>query len=194
MTDAGVTEAGAMRTPASRGRWVSARPWVGLVVRVVLAGTWLVAGGLKALDPSASVRAVTAYQLLPVPLAEVVGYALPWLEIGLGLLLLAGVMTRAASVVSGGLLVAFLVGITSAWARGLSIDCGCFGGGGAVTPDQTAYLFEVLRDVGLLLGAAWLVRWPGTRFAAERPPDDLAVLDAVPAPTEPATTEAEETV
>ena len=29
------------------------------------------------------------------------------------------------------LMVAFIIGISQAWARGLTIDCGCFGGGGA---------------------------------------------------------------
>ena len=56
----------------------------------------------------------------------------------------------------------FIAGVTQAWARGLSIDCGCFGGGGAVAPDQTAYGRELLRDAGFLLMAAWLVVRPRT--------------------------------
>ena len=47
-------------------------------------------------------------------------------------------------------MLAFVIGIASAWARGLRIDCGCFGGGGqlaaGVEPD---YLIEILRDFGL---------------------------------------------
>jgi uncharacterized membrane protein YphA (DoxX/SURF4 family) len=152
-----------------------ARPWIGLVARLIVAGTLLVAGGIKAVDTSASVRAVTAYELLPLGLAEVVGYVLPWAEIALGLLLLVGIMTRFAAGASLVLFAAFVVGISSAWARGLSIDCGCFGGGGQVAPDQTSYLSEIGRDVGLILVAAWLVRWPVTRFA----------LEPVPTPTQP---------
>ena len=37
------------------------------------------------------------------------------------------------------LLVVFIAAVASAAARGLSIDCGCFGGGGPVPPGQTAY-------------------------------------------------------
>ena len=79
---------------------------------------------------------------------------LPWLEIVLGLLLLAGIATRAVAVAAAGLLLVFVAGVTQAWARGLSIDCGCFGGGGVVDPGQTAYGRELLRDASFLLMAA----------------------------------------
>jgi uncharacterized membrane protein YphA (DoxX/SURF4 family) len=87
---------------------------------------------------------------------------LPWLEIGLGVALLAGVATRLVAAFSAALLLVFVAGVTQAWARGLSIDCGCFGGGGAVTPGETAYGRELLRDVGFLLLAGWLVVRPRT--------------------------------
>jgi len=67
------------------------------------------------------------------------------------------------------LLGAFIIGVTSAWARGLSIDCGCFGGGGAVASDQTRYGTELLRDGALLVVAAVLIRWPASRFALVPP-------------------------
>ena len=160
---------GAAQAPAGAGKaGLSALgPWVGLVARLVLGGVFIVAGALKVSDTSASIRAVTAYDLLPVPVATIVGYALPWLEICLGLLLVIGLLTRVSAAVLGLLLVAFIIGVSSAWARGLSIDCGCFGGGGAVSPDKTAYLSEILRDVGLLVCAGWLVVRPGTRLAID---------------------------
>ena len=70
--------------------------WIGTLARLALGGVFLVAGALKVGDPDASVRAVQAYRLLPTDVAEVVGYVLPAVEIGLGLLLLLGLMTRAA--------------------------------------------------------------------------------------------------
>jgi hypothetical protein len=63
------------------------------------------------------------------------------------------------------LMVVFLVGIVSAWARGLQIDCGCFGGGGQVAAGETRYLSETLRDTALLLVALALARWPHSRLA-----------------------------
>jgi hypothetical protein len=57
-------------------------------------------------------------------------------------------------------LLAFIAAIAQAWARGLAIDCGCFGGGGSVAPGQTAYPQEILRDVGFLVLAGWLMVRP----------------------------------
>jgi uncharacterized membrane protein YphA (DoxX/SURF4 family) len=138
--------------------------------RLVLGGVFVVAGVLKAVDPQSSVAAVRAYQLLPASLATIVGWGLPFAEIALGLLLLAGIATRAIAAVAGLLLVIFIAGVASAAARGLSIDCGCFGGGGQVDPGETAYGTELVRDVGLLLVAAWLVWKPQSRFALDRSP------------------------
>jgi hypothetical protein len=64
-------------------------------------------------------------------------------------------------------MLAFLVGVISAWARGLSIDCGCFGGGGQVDPEETEYLTVVLRDGALLLASLFLARWPRSRWSAD---------------------------
>jgi uncharacterized membrane protein YphA (DoxX/SURF4 family) len=136
----------------------------------VLGGVFVVAGVLKAVDPQSSVAAVSAYRLLPASLTTIVGWGLPFAEIALGLLLLAGIATRAVAAVAGVLLVIFIAGVVSAAARGLSIDCGCFGGGGQVDPGDTAYGTELVRDVGLLLLAAWLVWKPQSRFALDRSP------------------------
>jgi uncharacterized membrane protein YphA (DoxX/SURF4 family) len=140
--------------------------------RLVLAGVLLVAGGLKVVDPQSAVQAVRAYQLLPAALESAVGWGLPFLEVALGLLLAAGLFTRVAAAASGVLLVVFIAGVASAAARGLSIDCGCFGGGGPVAPGATAYAGEVLRDLGLLVLAAWLVRRPHSRFSLDHDPEE----------------------
>ncbi|MFI5955130.1 MauE/DoxX family redox-associated membrane protein [Cryptosporangium sp. NPDC051539] len=142
--------------------------WLPLAARLVLGVVWLWAGGAKATDLAASVRAVRAYQLLPDGVATVVGAGLPWLEIVLGLLLIAGAAVRFGALFSAVLLMVFLIGIISAAARGLRIDCGCFGSGGQLDPDQsTAYTLEILRDSALLLVALALARWPRGRLAVD---------------------------
>jgi uncharacterized membrane protein YphA (DoxX/SURF4 family) len=147
---------------------------VGTFARLGLAAVWLVSGTLKAVDPDQTVVAVRAYDVLSRGAVDAVAAVLPFLEIGLGLLLLLGIGTRLVAVVSALLLLVFLAGVGQAWARGLAIDCGCFGGGGAVAPGATAYLQEILRDTGFLALAAWLVARPHTllsvdaRLSAER--------------------------
>jgi uncharacterized membrane protein YphA (DoxX/SURF4 family) len=149
-------------------RLSAAARWVSTVARFVLGGVFLVAGVLKAIDPQSSVTAVRAYQLLPTSLATIVGWGLPFAEIALGLLLLAGIATRAVAAAAAILLVVFIAAVVSVAARGLSIDCGCFGGGGEVAPGQTAYGIELVRDAGLLLLAVWLVWQPRSRLALDR--------------------------
>ena len=87
------------------------------------------------------------------------------LEVSIGLMLVLGVHVRLAAVVSAVLLVAFVAGVGSAWARGLTIDCGCFGGGGQVAAGETRYGTEIARDAGLLAVALALARWPTSPLA-----------------------------
>ena len=142
--------------------------WASTAVRLLLAGVFLTAGGLKVIDPASSVAAVRAYQLLPAPLETLVGWGLPFAEIALGLLLAIGVFTRALAVVSAVVLGIFVAAVVSASVRGLSIDCGCFGGGGTVSADETNYLQRLVEDVGLLACGLWLSWRPTARLSLDR--------------------------
>lgn len=142
-------------------------PWLTTLARVVLAGVLAYSGYQKAAHPAQSVLAVKGYQLLPPAVAEVVGYGLPFLELALAALLLAGFGTRIAAAVGGALFLVFVAGVAQAWARGLTIDCGCFGGGGTVAAGQTHYLGTILRDVGLVALAGWVVTFPPGRLATD---------------------------
>jgi uncharacterized membrane protein YphA (DoxX/SURF4 family) len=159
-----------LSAPVASEPRAAAASWVSTGARMVLGGVFLVAGGLKVIDPQSAVEAVRAYRLLPTSLETLVGWGLPFVEIALGLLLLAGIATRMVAAASAVLLLIFIGAVASAAARGLSIDCGCFGGGGEVAPGQTAYGVEIVRDVGLLLLALWLVWQPRSRFALDRLP------------------------
>lgn len=152
-----------------RGRFAVVAPWAATVARLVLGTVWIVSGSLKLGDLAASVRAVRAYQLLPESAAQLVGAGLPLVEVVLGVLLVVGLGTRAAALVSILLLSAFVVGISAAWARGLQIDCGCFSSGGQLGPgERPTYGWELLRDAGLLVLAGLLVWRPHSRIAADR--------------------------
>jgi len=142
--------------------------WFGLLSRLILGGVLFAAGWLKIFTPAKSQMSVRAYEVLPISIANFLGIALPWLEVGFGILLILGIAVRLSAIVGGGLMIVFIAAISQAWARGLSIDCGCFGGGGTVDPGETKYLSEILRDIGLALLALYLVRYPLTRFALEK--------------------------
>jgi Methylamine utilisation protein MauE. len=140
---------------------------IGLLARLILGVVLIWAGAAKVTSPAASARAVNAFQILPYEVARYVGYALPVVEILVGLLLVAGLFTRLSAAAGGLLMLAFIIGISSAWARGLTIDCGCFGGGGTIAASQTQYPLEILRDVGVAACAAWLVVRPRTAYSLD---------------------------
>ena len=148
------------------------QPWIGLVFRLVLGGVLLAAGLLKYQHLDKSQMAVRAYELLPIALANFLGIVLPYLEIAVGILLIIGAAVRVSAIISGILMVAFSIGIAQAWARGLSIDCGCFGGGGQVAPGTANYLPELVRDAGLALMAFYLFRFPQSKFGLDRHTSD----------------------
>ena len=145
-----------------------AQPWLTLLARLILGAVLLVAGALKVPNLPKSAMAVRAYEMLPIPIANFLGYTLPWIEIGLGLLLIVGVTVKISAALGGLTMLAFIIAISQAWARGLSIDCGCFGGGGTIDPEDTKYLSEIIRDIGLMALGIFLYLYPKGRFAIEK--------------------------
>lgn len=143
------------------------RDAIGTVVRLGLAAVWLVSGASKAANPEQTYLAVSAYDVLPSGSVGAVAAALPFVELALGALLLVGFGVRPVAVASVVLLAAFVAGVGQAWARGLSIDCGCFGGGGPVDPSRTRYPQEIARDAAFLALALWLLIRPGTMLSAD---------------------------
>lgn len=145
-----------------------AQPWLTLLARLILGAVLLVAGALKVPNLPKSAMAVRAYEMLPIPIANFLGYTLPWIEIGLGLLLIVGVTVKISGALGVLTMLAFIIAIAQAWARGLSIDCGCFGGGGTIDPEDTKYLSEIIRDIGLMGLGIFLYLYPKGRFAIEK--------------------------
>ena len=145
-----------------------AQPWLTLLARLILGAVLLVAGALKVPNLPKSAMAVRAYEMLPTPIANFLGYTLPWIEIGLGLLLIVGVTVKISGALGALTMLAFIIAIAQAWARGLSIDCGCFGGGGTIDPEDTKYLSEIIRDIGLMGLGIFLYLYPKGRFAIEK--------------------------
>ena len=153
------------------------QPWVTLLARLVLGVVLLLAGYLKAQSPSKAQMAVRAYRLLPVSVANLFGLVLPWLEIGAGILLIVGITVRYSSFFGGALMLLFVGAISQAWVRGLSIDCGCFGGGGEVAVGHTKYLQEILRDLGLTALAIVLYLYPHGKFGIDKAKKEGAHLE-----------------
>jgi uncharacterized membrane protein YphA (DoxX/SURF4 family) len=152
-------------------------PWVSVLVRLVVGGVWIAAGLLKLEDIDDSIRSVRNFQLLPEAMVPTVGRGLPIFEVLVGVFLVVGLAIRIGASLSALLQLAFIIGIASAWARGLQIECGCFGGSGSLVQDASAkYPWEIARDVGLFVLSVLLVVWPRSKVALDDvllPGDDV---------------------
>ncbi len=143
------------------------RQWIGLVARLIVGVVDLIAGLVKFPDPAGNVRQVRAFDILPEAIVPTVGHALPTIEIIIGVALILGLLTRLFAVIGALFFLAFIIGIASAWARGLEINCGCFGSHGVPADPHRQYAVDIARDIGLLICCLWLVVWPRTRFALD---------------------------
>ncbi|GAA4905640.1 MauE/DoxX family redox-associated membrane protein [Streptomonospora salina] len=166
-TDRSATPTEPTEPSAAHRRWAAAQPWLTLLARLVLAGV-LAWAAVSKLPPALSVQSVEAYQLFPAGVAEFIGFTLPLLEIAFALLLVLGLATRYAGAATGLLMIVFIAGIASAWARGLAIDCGCFGTGGQVSQGETSYGLDIARDLGFLALAAFIAVLPRSPLALDR--------------------------
>lgn len=145
------------------------KTWMGTAARLLLAVVLSYAGLVKIQDLTEAGRTVALYRIVPEDSAQLVGGVLPFIELALALLLVVGLATRAVAVATAVLMVTYIAAIASVWARGLSIDCGCFSSGGSVTSGaERGYVIDIARDLAFL-GAAVLLIWnPRTRYALDR--------------------------
>jgi cation diffusion facilitator family transporter len=129
------------------------QPLVFHALRLLMGAVFLYASYDKILHPQAFAQAIYNYQILPDGLVNLTALVLPWLELLLGLCLVAGVWLPGATVISSGLLTLFLAALVFNQLRGLDIHCGCFSTEASAGP---ADLWTVARDLAFLAAALYL--------------------------------------
>ena len=147
------------------------KPWLTLIARAILGGTLLAAGWIKLFNSFEAKASVRAYDLLPVPLANILGTLLPGFEILIAIFILIGLWSKKSALVGTLLMAIFVIAISQAWARGLPINCGCFGNGGITADGKVhnwTYLSEILRDLGLIVCGIYIYLNPIGQFALDK--------------------------
>jgi hypothetical protein len=97
------------------------------ILDFVLAGVFIYAGALKAIDPVQFANDIDNYKLLPWSVSVAFAFYLPWLEILCALGLLFRFLYRGALSILTASIVVFTLATIAARVRGLDITCGCFG-------------------------------------------------------------------
>jgi len=133
-----------------------------LVFRLVLGGLFVYAGAVKVVDPLGFAQDIRNYRLAGQSLSFLAALVLPWLEILAGAFLIAGVWKRAAALVITGLLVFFIVLTAVTMARGLDVDCGCFG-----SLSRKSGWGVILEDLAMLYLGLCLLFAPPNRLGSQ---------------------------
>ena len=139
-------------------------PWLCFAIRCGAAAVWIVAGIAKLPQIESFHALVERYGILPHFLAAPFAYVLPFLEIFLGLYLAAGLFVRGTALVGTLLFAVFLAAQIQAWARGIQLDCGCFG---AAVQSSVGPL-TIIRDFALGIPTFLMLAFPSRRLSLDK--------------------------
>ena len=145
--------------PFSRNRTLEI---AAVVLRVVMGGIFIYAGYVKLAEPWQLFAAgIADYEVVPMWAAKFLAHTLPWFEVLIGLLLIAGRWLRTSTVSITLLLVVFFSLMVRAFVGGKEINCGCFG------PNELISWKTLVRDGSLLAVSLFLT---ATAFRNRRKP------------------------
>ena len=126
-------------------------PWLILVIRILLGIIFLYASYDKIMDPGKFARSIANYHIVPFGLENSIAIILPWLELFIGVGLIAGIMVDGAAGITGSLLVIFILLILQAILRGFNIECGC-----GLKEGEMVGWTKILENI-VFLFASWMV-------------------------------------
>lgn len=101
--------------------------WIIGALRVAIAGVFVFAAAPKLADPASFALEIDNYRMVPEALVGSMAVIVPVLELVVAAALLTGIHARGAALLAGGMLLTFAGAMVQAMARGIDLDCGCFG-------------------------------------------------------------------
>jgi uncharacterized membrane protein YphA (DoxX/SURF4 family) len=127
-----------------------AHPWTVRACQLAIGVLFAWAALAKLGDLRGFASQVHNFRIVPLAAENLLALSLPWIELLAALSLVLGLRPRSGALVATGLLGVFTLAILAALARGLDIECGCFG-----TADASRVgLAKVLQNAGMLALAA----------------------------------------
>ena len=128
--------------------------WLRRALALLFGGVFVYAAVLKLRDPGRFLIDIRSFDMLPDPYAAWLALLLPWIELLCGLAVITGLMRKGGLLILNLALVGFFVAISIAKARGLDIQCGCFGG----SESSSNYTELFIRD-GILIATGLALMW-----------------------------------
>jgi putative oxidoreductase len=127
------------------------------IVDLIVAGIFIYAGAIKALDPVQFAGDIDNYKIFPWPISVALAFYLPGLEIFCGFALIVRLLYRGALSILMTLILTFTLVTIAAKVRGLDITCGCFGHA------SQNWSFPAHLTTNLAILAALIVLWVSNR-------------------------------
>jgi uncharacterized membrane protein YphA (DoxX/SURF4 family) len=126
-----------------------------LTFRLVLGFIFILAAISKVTDPLGFSQSIYNYKLMPDFTINFLAIAFPWIELVTGIFIVFGIAVKENSAILSGLLMIFILAIAVSLARGLDIDCGCFG----TVDGAKVGIKKILENVGLFILGLILIKF-----------------------------------
>jgi uncharacterized membrane protein YphA (DoxX/SURF4 family) len=145
-------------------RGVGRPSFVWPAVAFVIGAVFVYAGATKIVNPLAFANDIAHYRILSWPLGIRLAFYLPWLEIFCGLALIVGRLRTGGTAILLALTVVFIGASIAARARGIDLNCGCFGNVGK----GLSFSWHLVIDFAILAGLVGLCFSPLFARPADR--------------------------
>jgi putative oxidoreductase len=128
---------------------MSVKKVITFLIKLAIGGFFIYAAVGKIINPDEFARSIHNYRMMPPDIINLMAITIPWIEIIAAVCLIIGFKTKGANLIIAGMLVVFIIALSSAYARGLNINCGCFSSAAALKSDL---LMRIIEDVLMLIG------------------------------------------
>ena len=128
-------------------------PYMDFLIRCIIGIVFLWACYSKILDPGNFSREIANYHAVPFGLENTIAIILPWVELFIGIGLIAGIYINANAFLSGFLLILFNLLVFQAMIRGFNIECGC-----GLKEGQMVGYGKLFENFLLLIGSFFVFR------------------------------------
>lgn len=118
--------------------------------KAFMGAVFLVSSSTGILSPGRFSDSIEAYKILPKIFIMPMAHLVPVLEALAGLFLILDVYAQSSAFIISGLLVVYVIAITSAWVRGFDIECGCFDLLSQFGLEDKVGLAAIIRDLVFL--------------------------------------------
>lgn len=134
-------------------------------LRVILGIIFIYASVGKLFRAEDFAKAILRYEFLPLYFVNIMAVTMPWVEFFTGILLILGIFRKASSIIASVSLIAFLIALISAFARGLDISCGCFSL--EETSTKGDIIYRIVQDFFMLAGAIVVYKFSDVKKKTE---------------------------